>query len=167
MLGSERINFPLTAYIRKVTTMLKKICTKCALEKPINQFGKRGKKRSAQCKECVNNYLKNWKTNKKRNKLHNTKIKPLENSEIKDGPIFDGKRLFSKAKELSDSDLIEKVQKIQMLPGEASSYVKITCPCSNTMKLSYKHSFDAQNDYYEEQCLNCNKLFKLTITTTS
>ena len=132
--------------------MQMKVCTKCGGDpKPITKFGKRGKKRSAQCKDCINQYIKDWKIKKEEPEQ---KHELLKNSNVKENPLFD--------------KIITKVQKIQMLPGDVNSFVEVECPCGCGImtKLKYIHSFDSQNDYYEGDCKSCFRLFKLTLTTT-
>jgi hypothetical protein len=123
-----------------------KVCTKCGGEpKPITKFGKRGKKRSAQCKECINKYMRDREAKKVQNKIEGLK-------EIENKPLMEEK---SEA---------HTVQRVQLLPGNVTHFITIDCPCGSTVELVYQHSFDTFNDYYEGSCNVCNRMFKQTVT---
>jgi len=131
--------------------MQKKKCTRCDEEYEIEKFEKGAKgKYTSRCKICANAYVRDRKEKKKEEKEASLK-KELK---IERSPVFEDR---------SPTDL--KVQRVQLLTGDTDTFVEILCPCGNSMKLQYRHSFDSKNDYYEEECLNCNKLFKMTITT--
>ena len=125
-----------------------KICTKCGKEKPIRSFGKRGKKRSAQCKECFNAYYRSLR--------HSTKYgskTPEEQIKI-EMPVL--------AKEGKYKEVVRRTQTI-LLPGEVNKFITVVCSCGLHSDLEYHHSFDEKNDYYEGECAVCSRIFKLNV----
>ena len=62
-----------------------KICNKCNIEKPIDQFGKKNNKYLSRCKQCINNYMKEYcLKNKEYKKTNNKKYRENHKEKIKE-----------------------------------------------------------------------------------
>jgi len=132
-----------------------RLCTKCGVEKPIEEFTE--KNYPSRCRQCASKYIKEWKRKKKKKEKETL----LQNSNTKDFPIFEKKPNMIN-QELNT--LVRRKQEV-LLSGEVNKFIKVSCPCGISINLEYKYSFDSENDYYEGICDICKRLFKQTITT--
>jgi len=134
--------------------MKEKMCTKCGEEYEIEKFEKGPKgKYTSRCKKCAARYGKERKERKDKEieASLKEKIKPTTK------PIFEDV-------EKPNQEKVKRVQKV-LLAGDVDKFIKITCPCGLPMNLEYQYSYDSKNDYYEEVCPVCGKIFKQTVTS--
>jgi hypothetical protein len=138
--------------------MENKVCTKCKLEQPITNFGKRGNRLKSNCKSCENEYNRQRLKDPEKYKKHRESVKKQQLNLTDEQKYLISLKRKSKTRNIPLSDIIKEEQII----SDAKSQNKKYCyGCKLVLDLTEFNKLSSTKDGLNTKCNKCSKKLSL------